>query len=114
MDDVDQKLNAFIESFVVGILAHPSLQNLSEEEKQSYAQKLRSHFSDMVLETLINRLTPEQLSDVQASVGNLPALEQKIEEYAATIPGLSQDIEERLKREFDQMQKALGNAQPQT
>ncbi|MBI4057928.1 hypothetical protein HY405_01250 [Candidatus Microgenomates bacterium] len=112
MDNVDQKFNAFIEGFVTGILAHPSLQNLTDEEKQSYAQKLRNHFFRMVVETLINRLTPEQVADVQANIGNPAVLEQKIEEYAATVPGLSQDIEGRLGREFDQMHKALENAQP--
>lgn len=107
MDNINQKINAYLEALVLGILADPSLQNLTPQEKEEYAQKLRNHFSDLMLQTAFNRMSPEQLADLKANLDDPQKLEGKIEEYSSLIPGLAEDIETRLQKEFDVMKLSL-------
>ena len=89
----------YIKSLVNEILVAPGYEKLDKKEKDKLSKKLAAHFQDMVLETLINRLSAEQLKDVKAVVKKPKLLEEKLEECAAVIPGLAADIEERLQRE---------------
>ena len=107
MDEMNKKLDLFIDSFVTGVLTDPKLADLSAEEKGSYKQKLHDHFSKLILDTLFNRLSPEQLAEVEKVKNNQVALENKLEEYAASMPELARDIEERLNREFEAMKQSL-------
>lgn len=104
---MDQKLDAYIESLVLGIMADPGLNILPQQEKDQYAQRLRDHFNKLIMDTLLNRLAPEQLAEIEKLKENPQELENKIEEYAASTPNLAQDIEDRLNREFETMKQAL-------
>lgn len=68
---------------------------------------MRDHFHSLIIDTLLNRLSLEQLSEVEKIKDSPQALEEKIEEYAASVPNLAQDIEERLTREVEAMKQAL-------
>lgn len=111
MDNINQKINAYLEALVLGILADPSLQNLNPQEKQDYAQKLRDHFSNLMLETAFNRMSNEQIADLKANLQNPQELDKKIEDYSSQIPGLAEDIEIRLQKEFDVMKMSLSKVQ---
>lgn len=104
---MDEKLDAYIESLIAAVMANPGLTAMAEQEKQQYKQKLRDHFHSLIIDTLLNRLEPEQLSEVEKIKDNPQALEEKIEEFAASVPNLAQDIEERLTREVEAMKQAL-------
>lgn len=52
-------------------------------------------------------MSPQQLDDLKASINNPQKLEEKIEEYSSLIPGLAEDIETRLQKEFDVMKESL-------
>ncbi len=104
---MDQKLDAYIESLVLGIMADPGLNVLPQEEKDQYTQKLRDHFHKLILDTLLNRLSPEQQAEIGKLKENQEEMENKIEEFAISIPNLAQDIEERLNREVEAMKQAL-------
>lgn len=104
---MDEKLDAYIESLVLGIMADPELSNLPQQEKDQYAQRLRDHFNKLIMDTLLNRLSPEQLAEIEKLKDNQEEMENKIEEYAASVPNLAKDIEERLNREVEAMKQAL-------
>lgn len=104
---MDEKLDAYIESLVLGIMADPELSNLPQQEKEQYKQKLRDHFHSLIIDTLLNRLEPEQLSEIEKIKDQPQVLEEKIEEFAASVPNLARDIEERLAREVEAMKQAL-------
>lgn len=112
MDNINQKIDAYIEGLVLGILAHPSLQNLNPQQREEYAQKLRGHFYNLILETAFGQMNPEQIADLKANLGDSQKLEEKIEEYSSLIPGLAEDIEIRLQKEFDVMKMTLSTVQP--
>lgn len=88
-------------------MADSSLQNLTEDKKQEYAEKLRLHFSDLIVETLLNRLEGEKLAEIRGLLDKPQELETKLQEYASTVPDLAEDIEERLKRELEALKQNL-------
>lgn len=100
-------MDAYIESLVTAVMVTPELAAMAEQEKEQYKQKLRDHFHSLIIDTLLNRLSPEQLSEVEKIKDQPQALEEKIEEYAVSVPNLAQDIEERLGREVEAMKQAL-------
>lgn len=104
---MDEKLDAYIESLVLGIMVDPELSNLPQQEKEQYQQKLRDHFHSLIIDTLLNRLAPEQLSEIEKIKDQPELMEEKMEEYAASVPNLAKDIEERLTREVEAMKQAL-------
>ena len=104
---MDEKLDAYIESLVLGIMADPGLNILPQQEKDQYAQKLRDHLHKLILDTLLNRLSPEQLAEIEKIKDNQEEMENKIEEFAISIPNLAQDMEDRLNREVEMMKQAL-------
>lgn len=112
MDEINKKIDVYIEGLVLGILAHPSLQNLNPQQREEYAQKLRGHFYDLILETAFDQMNPEQIADLKANLDNPPVLASKIEEYSTQIPDLLDDIETRLQKEFDVMKITLSTVKP--
>lgn len=104
---MDQKIDAFIEALILGILSDESLKSLTDEEKKAYREKLKGHFDTLILETLLNRLDEKQVAELH-SLGDRPEeLEAKLEEYASLVPGLIEDIEDRLKNEFEALKQGL-------
>jgi len=97
---IEEKLDAYLESQVSEILADPALQNLTPEQKEEYTTNLRTHFQDLVIDTLLNHLEDDKLKEIEELSKNNPQLlEEKFQDYAAMVPGLTEDIEDRLKRE---------------
>jgi len=101
-----QKSFPLIESLIDDLMAGPGYKDLSAEKKTAMADKLRGHIEGLIIESFINRLTEEQAKELRELLTSPEALEEKFEVYAATIPGLAQDVEGRIRREFE-MLKAL-------
>ena len=110
MDNLNKKIEEYLQSLASEILALPALKHLNSDQRDEYTQKIKNHFSGLILQTALNRMTQEQIEDLQTNLQNPDVLEQKIEEYSAQIPGLADDIEARLQREFEMMKKTLSNA----
>ena len=106
-DPVDKQLDRYIESMVLSILESPQLKGLSPEKKQAITEKISEHMNDLVLETLFNRLTKEQLDDMRGSMVNPNEMEKKIEFYAASIPVFYDDLNNRLQREVVALSQIL-------
>lgn len=98
----------YIETSVKGVLDSPGYLTLGGDEREKLTESLKEHFGDMILETFMNRLTDDQAKEVQNNLSNPSILEEKFAEYAAQIPELAQDIEDRLGREAE-MLKSLAH-----
>ena len=96
--EADKKLSAYVEELVQSVLEAPRLKDLDDKSKEKAASTVRDKLDELVLETLSNRLPEEQVEDIRSSVGKSD-LEEKIENYASLIPGLAEDLENRLERE---------------
>lgn len=91
----------YIETSVKKVLDSPGYLTLRGDERDKLEKSLSEHFENMILETFMNRLTDNQVKEVQNTLSNPSILEEKFTEYAAQIPGLAQDIEDRLGREAE-------------
>jgi len=93
---MDQKINDFIENKVAEILASAMYVNLPENQKSALAPKIRSYLNSVITDTMIDGMTTEQLNAVKDLPADSQEMEDKIEEFATTMPFLAQDIEEKL------------------
>ncbi|MEX0918589.1 MAG: hypothetical protein WDZ85_01310 [Candidatus Paceibacterota bacterium] len=99
------EVNNYIDGLITKVLTAPGLESLPEEEKTAMKEKLAGHFQNLIIDTAFNRLTAEQVVELEAVIkSEADKLEDKMTELTATIPGLAVEIEERLAREVKQLQ----------
>lgn len=98
---MDKQIQAYLESLVLQVLQAPSLGSLSEQQKNEYAQKVQDHFNNVIFDTVLDQMTPEQLNLIKDIPMESPQFPQKIEEISAQIPSLSQVLEKRLAQETE-------------
>lgn len=96
---MDQQIQAYLESLVLQVLQSPALVNYTSQQKNKYAGKLRDHFNNVIFDTVLDQMTPEQLNSIKDIPMKSPEFPQKIEEISAQIPQLSQVLEKRLAQE---------------
>lgn len=99
----------YIDSSVKEVLDSPGYLALSGDERDKLVKSLSEHFENMILETFMNRLTDNQVKEIRDTLSNHGILEEKFAEYAAQIPGLAGDIEDRLERETEAL-KSLAHS----
>ncbi len=93
---MDQKIDAHLESLVLEILGSPMFVNLPGDQRDSLSPKIRNYLNGVIIDTVIDRLTPEQLNVIKALPADSLEMEDKIEEYSAQIPLLAEALEEKL------------------
>lgn len=94
-------IESYIESLVLKVLQTQSMGNLDEGQRGEYTQKLRDHFNEVIFETLLNNLSPEQLNTLKnLGLGSIQA-QNKIEEYSSLIPSFSTKLENALNQEVE-------------
>lgn len=102
---MDQKINSYLESLVLEILQIPEFVHLADEQKSRLAEKLRDHFNNVVLDTVVDKLTAEQLKSIQDIPADSPQMADKLEEFTSTMPFLIKDLELRLDQQVSQIKK---------
>ena len=102
---MDQKINSFIESLILDVLQSPRFAPLPEDQKQQVAEKLRDHLNNVIFDTVIDRLTPDQLQTLKDIPMHSPQMTEKIEEYSSQIPFLSTTIEDALAKEVENIKQ---------
>ncbi len=102
---MDQKINSFVEGLILDVLQSPQLANLPEDQKSQVTEKLRDHLTNVVFDTVIDRLTPEQLQTLKDISMGSPQMTEKIEEYSSQIPFLSTTIEDALAKEVENIKQ---------
>lgn len=102
---MDQKITAYIESFVLGVLNLPNFVSLTEDQKANLAEKLRGKFYDVILTTTVDNLTDEQVLQLQNIPANSAEMEKKLEEFSSTLPHLASEIERKLNEEYQKIKQ---------
>lgn len=98
---MDKQIQAYLDSLVLEVLQSPALANYTSEQKNEYAEKVRDHFNNVIFDTVLDQMTPEQLNSIKDIPMESPEFPQKIEEISAQIPQLSQVLEKRLGQETE-------------
>ena len=69
-------------------------------ERQAIAADLVTHFQELILETVIQRLSAEQAEAFRQAVASQGDPSEAIEKITAAIPGLAADIELAVDKEL--------------
>ncbi len=105
MDPVTQNVNQNIEellnSLVDECLQAPGFANLTPEQKQVMAGQIQDHFTDVALEVLVDKLDEAQFSQIENLEPGSPEMIEKIQTLAGQVPGLSDDLEAKLRRDIE-------------
>lgn len=102
---MDEKIKNYIESIVQESLDNPDFANFAQDQKEAYIQKVRSHFYDLIFDLCIKDMNVEQLRVLDSLEFGSPEMEEKLELFAATVPGLAQKIENSLEKEVEEIKK---------
>src|SRR4051812_3972049 len=91
----------FIEKLITECLQGAKFAYLTPKEKDDLKIKLRNHFMNVTLDTLVDQMSDEQLVQVKDLDPNSPEMQQKMVEFAAIIPGFAIILDDKLKKEMD-------------
>ncbi|TSC87448.1 MAG: hypothetical protein G01um10147_625 [Microgenomates group bacterium Gr01-1014_7] len=100
---MDNVFNDFLENLVNECLQGAKFAYLSEKDKKEIARKLRDHFYSVTIDTLVDQLSDEQINQIKGLDPKAPEMEQKMAEFAASIPGFAFVLEDKLKIEMDKI-----------
>ncbi len=100
---MDNIFENFVENLIVECLKLDKVSYMSEQQKKEIAGKLRNHFYQLTIKTLIDQLSDDQISEIKDLGPEDPMLEQKFEKFAAEIPGFAVVLEDTLKKESDKI-----------
>lgn len=93
----------FMENLVKECLQGAKFAYLAEKDKKEIAGKLRDHFYSVTIDTLIDQLSESQVNQIKGLDPKAPEMEQKMAEFAASIPGFAFVLEDKLKAEMDKI-----------
>lgn len=93
---MDQKVNEVLDNMVSQVLASDMYVNLPEDQKSSLAPKIRTHLNGVIIDTMVDRMSDEQLNAIKDLPADSREMEDKIEKFATAMPNLAQDLEEKL------------------
>lgn len=93
---MDQKINEILDGLVSQVLASSMYSNLPEDQKSSLAPKVKTYLNGVIIDTMVDRMSDEQLNAIKDLPADSREMEDKIEEFATTMPNLAQDLEEKL------------------
>ncbi len=89
-------LQQFINQKIDQIMAAPVYSMLPEDQKQTKRSEIEDQIQNMILDTLIDSLTDEQMMSLQGVDPASDEAPQKIMELAAQVPNFAETIEEKL------------------
>lgn len=98
---MDKAFEDFIENLVNECLQGAKFAYLSDGEKKEITQKLRDHFYSLTIDTLIDQLSDDQISQIKALDPKDPKMQELMSQFAASIPGFAFVLEDKLKNEMD-------------
>jgi|SRR3989344_8969113 len=100
--DIEQYLNKYIEE----CLNSPGFSALNEEQKVEAQKQLEEYFNQLILETLINNLSQDQMNQLgQDADFESPETLDQLQLFAAQIPGFLMILEEQLKKSAESIKQ---------
>lgn len=83
------------------IINELELAHLPDEEKGKIIASIRSHLENVLIETVIMNLSPEQLESMKKELLKENFNENEIMRITSGIPGIQNKIEEAMEAEWD-------------
>lgn len=98
---MDKIFEEFIEKLVSECLQGDKFSSLSEKEKIETAEKLRDYFYNVVIDSLLDQISEDQLAEIKDLDAKDPKMAEKLTQFAAALPGFGFYLEDKLKKEMD-------------
>lgn len=105
MDPLEKNIEEYIDGLVNEALGASVFASLSPEQKEEVKNKLYNHFYQVILDTTIDNLNEEQVSQLEVLDPESPEMEEKIRLFAAQIPNLAQEMEQKLDEEVEKIKQ---------
>lgn len=102
---MDKQIEAYIETLIQEVLQSPAFINLTDQQKIEANEKLRDYINTVIFDTVIDKLSPEQLNAIKDVPLDSSQMEEKLEEYSAQIPSLSTQLEQNLRQKIDEVKQ---------
>lgn len=97
---MDEKLEEYIDGLITQVLKSPNFVNNSKD-KQQLGQKIRDRLNNLIFDTLLDSLTPDQLKTLKDIPMDSQKMEEKLQEYASLTPFLAKKLEEAINDEVE-------------
>jgi hypothetical protein len=98
------KITKQVEEVLVGL----GMAELDASAKAQLVEDLQERFNTVVLHTMIEHMDEDQKRRLEQALQNEATPEQAIEDIAAEIPGLSEQIEFALEHEYRAIKEFMG------
>lgn len=102
---MDQKFEAYLQGLVTDILNSPMFVNIPEDQKITLSEKIKNHLNGVVIDAIVDRLNSEQLNAIKDLPADSPEMEEKIEEFAAQMPNLADELEQKLNQAVENLKQ---------
>lgn len=105
MDPITQNINQNIDEYLEGLvnecLQSPGIINLTPEQKQAIAGQIQNHFTQVVMEVLVDKMDESQFSQIENLEPGSQEMVDKIQVLAAQVPGLTDAMEAKLRQDVE-------------
>lgn len=100
---MDEQITKYIDNLVNEVLQIPVFAILKKEDQTAVADKLKDHFYSLVFATILESMNDAQVMELKNT--DLTSQEglDKLQVIAASIPGLAEEVDSRLKKAQDQI-----------
>ncbi len=102
---MDPQIEKFLNVYVDKSLEGQGFAIYSPGEKEGFKVKLLEYFSDLVLDTMLQRLTDEQVAELNEVDPATEEAQQKIAVMSASIPGFIFILQDRFEAEAAEIGK---------
>lgn len=107
---MDQQLTQILDDLANQVLTSTQFLTLPEDQKQAKKQEVLDSLNDVILDTLVDNLTDEQVAQLQNMDPNSEEMEKKIEEFSSTIPDFLNILQTKLTERVEELKNPI----PQT
>lgn len=83
------------------IIEELGLENIPEEQKAQITESIRSHMEDVIIDTTLDNLSPDQIENMKKELSKDDFDENTVMRISAGIPLLQEKIQTALNAEWD-------------
>jgi hypothetical protein len=104
---MDEQLTQLLEGLADQVLASPQYASLPEDQKQAKKEEILEELNSVILDSMVDNLSDEQVLELQNLDPNSPDMEAKLTEYSATIPDFLNILQTALNTKVEELKNPV-------
>ncbi len=101
--DINQKIDTYIQSSIDDCLNSPAFSSLTEDQKNQKKEELKKYFDELIVKTLITNLNEAQINELENLNAESPEFEEKLSQFSSEIPGFAMIMDETFNKAVEQV-----------